>query len=67
MHSKVGLSTTTIPNEILQVLQKEEDVQAHVNYKPSDNAPDNANTSSNVNSVMDNSLNDTPVTCTYRL
>jgi hypothetical protein len=36
---KVALSTTTIPHEILQVIQKEEDVQAHVNYKPSDNAP----------------------------
>ena len=41
---KVGLSTTPIPNEILQVLQKEEDLQAHLNDKPSDNTPDNANT-----------------------
>ena len=38
---KVGLSTTPIPNEILQVLQKEEDLQAHLNDKPSDNAPHN--------------------------
>ena len=50
---KVGLSTTPIPNEILQVLQKEEDLQAHVNDKPSDNA------NSNVNSVEDNNSNDT--------
>ena len=54
---KVGLSTTPIPNEILQVLQKEEDLQAHLNDKPSDNTPDNAN--SNVNSVEDNNSNDT--------
>jgi hypothetical protein len=56
---KVGLSTTTILNEILQVLQKEEDIQAHLNDKPSDNTPDNAN--SNVNSVEDNNLIDIPV------
>ena len=54
---KVGLSTTPILNEILQVLQKEEDLQAHLNDKPSDKTPDNAN--SNVNSVEDNNLNDT--------
>ena len=54
---KVGLSTTPILNEILQVLQKEEDLQAHLNDKPSDNTPDNAN--SNVNSVEDNNSNDT--------
>ena len=49
----VGLSTTPIPNEILQVLQKEEDLQAHLNDKPSDNA------NSNVKSVEDNNSNDT--------
>jgi hypothetical protein len=56
---KVGLSTTTILNEMLQVLQKEEDLQAHLNDKPSDNATDN--TSSNVNSLDDNNSNDIPV------
>jgi hypothetical protein len=35
----------TILNEMLQVLQKDEDLQAHLNDKPSDNASDN--TSSN--------------------
>ena len=55
----IGLSTTPIPNEILQVLQKEEDLQAHLNDKPSDNAPDN--TSSNANSVCDDNSNDIPV------
>ena len=35
------------------------DLQAHLNDKPSDNAPDN--TSSNVNSVDDNNLNDIPL------
>jgi hypothetical protein len=49
----------TILNEMLQVLQKEVDLQAHLNDKPSDNAPDN--TSSNVNSVDDNNLNDIPL------
>ena len=53
-YPKVGLSTSPILNEILQVLQKEEDLQAHLNDKPSDNTPD-----SNVNSVEDNNLNDT--------
>jgi hypothetical protein len=56
---KVGLSTTTILNEMLQVLQKEEDLQAHLNDKPSDNAPDN--TSSNANSLDDDNSNDIPV------
>jgi hypothetical protein len=56
---KVGLSTSTILNEMLQVLQKEEDLQAHLNDKPSDNAPDN--TSSNVNSLDDNNSYDIPV------
>ena len=46
---------TPIPNGILQVLQKEEDVQAHLNYKPSDNTLDNANSN---DSVEDNKLND---------
>jgi len=50
---KVDLSTTLILNEILQVLQKEEDLQAHLNDKPSDNA------NSNVKSVEDNNSNDT--------
>ena len=49
MHPK---STTPIPNEILQVLQKEEDLQAHVNDKQFDNTPDNTN--SNVNYIDDN-------------
>jgi hypothetical protein len=53
--------TTTILNEMLQVLQKEEDLQAHLNDKTSDNAPDN--TSSNVNSLDDNNSNDIPVPC----
>ena len=53
--SKVGLSKTPILNEILQVLQKEQDLQAHLNDKPSDNIPDN------VNSVEDNNSNDIPV------
>ena len=39
---KVGLSTTPIPNEILQVLQKEEDLQAHLNDKPYGYTLDNA-------------------------
>ena len=56
---KVGLSKTPIPDELLQVLQKQEDLQAHLNEKPSDNAPDNTN--SNVNSVIDNNSNDIPV------
>jgi hypothetical protein len=30
----VGLSTTPFPNEILQVLQKAENLQAHLNDKP---------------------------------
>jgi len=46
---------TPIPNGILQVLQKEEDVQAHLNYKPSDNTLDNANSN---DTVEDNNLND---------
>jgi hypothetical protein len=52
-------SNSSIPNEILQVLQKGEDLQAHLSDKPSDNAPDT--TSSNVNSVDDNNSNDIPV------
>jgi len=59
--SKVGLSKTPILNEILKVLQKEEDLQAHLNDKPSDNIPDNVNSYSNVNSVEDNNSNDIPV------
>ena len=51
--------TTTILNEMLHVLQKEEDLQAHLNDKPSDNAPDN--TSSNANSLDDDNSNDIPV------
>ena len=54
---KVGLSTTAIPNEIIQVLQKEEDLPPHFNDKPFDNTPDNAN--SNVNTIEDNNSNDT--------
>jgi len=54
---KFGLSKTPIPNEILQVLQKQEGLQAHLNDKPSDNAPDN----NNVNSVNDNNSIDIPV------
>jgi hypothetical protein len=54
--SKVGLSTTPILNEILQVRQKEE---AHLNDNPSDNILDNTN--SNVNSVEDYNSNDIPV------
>jgi hypothetical protein len=57
---KVGLSTTPFPNEIFQVLQMEEDLQAHLNDKPSDNAPDNTN--SKVNSVDDDNANGIPVT-----
>ena len=52
-------SNSSIPNEILQVLQKGENLQAHLSNKPSDNAPDT--TSSNVNSVDDNNSNDIPV------
>ena len=43
MHPKLVHQKTPIPNELLQVLQKQEDVQAHLNDKPSDNAPDNTN------------------------
>jgi hypothetical protein len=50
---------TPIPNELLQVLHKQEDLQAHLNDKPSDNAHDNTN--SNINSVDDNNSNDIPV------
>jgi hypothetical protein len=56
---KVGLSTTTIPNEILQVQQKEEDLQAHLNDKPSDKAPDNTNII--INSIDDDNANYIPV------
>ena len=59
--SKVGLSKTPTLNEILKVLQKEEDLQAHLNDKPSDNIPDNVNSYSNVNSLEDNNSNDIPV------
>ena len=55
--SKVGLSKTPTLNEILKVLQKEEDLQAHLNDKPSDNM----NSYSNVNSLEDNNSNDIPV------
>jgi uncharacterized Fe-S radical SAM superfamily protein PflX len=40
---KVGLSTTPIPNQIIQVLQKVEELQAHLNDQPSENTPDNVN------------------------
>jgi len=56
---KVGLSITPIPNEILQVRQNEEDLQAHLNDSSSDNTPDNAN--SNVNLIENNDSNDIPV------
>ena len=40
---KVGLSTTPIPNQIIQVLQNVEELQAHLNDQPSENTPDNVN------------------------
>jgi hypothetical protein len=40
---KLGLSITPTSNEIIHVLLNEEDLQTHVNDKPSDNTPHNAN------------------------
>jgi hypothetical protein len=40
---KLGLSITPTSNEIIHVLLNEEDLQAHVNDKPSDNTLHNAN------------------------
>jgi hypothetical protein len=56
---EAGLSTTPIPNEILRVIQREEDLQAHLNDKQCDNTLNNTN--SEVNSVDDNNSNDIPV------
>ena len=50
---KVGLSTTPIPNEILDVLQREEDLQTHLNDRPQ-------STNNQAQSAQTDSTNDFP-------